>query len=327
VTRASTIAVAAGALGGLLLVAALRQSTIGMMVGAMLSPLPLAMVVFGLGNAFLPVAVVAGAVAVAVMTGSFAWSAVYLAVDAAPIAVLSRMGLAALSEGKPVSGIAVGRTVCLLVTVAVAAVIVGLAAMSAGPAGAEAGGIEAALRTEFEKRLPPMAADADANAAGGVDIAAMREQIVQMVAKVLPGATGWQWCLRAILSAGLAQVLLTRMNLAAWPTPAYREFAAPQWFFALFGAAGLAAVALTGDAGFIASNAAAILSLPLILQGLAVVHTAAARVKYRLAWLVVFYVAGLVMAAFFLVMLVALSVMDHFLQIRARYLSPRTGGE
>ncbi len=315
-------------MGGLLLVAALRQSAIGVVVGAMLSPLPLAMVVFGLGNNFLPLAVVSGAITVAVLTGSFALSAVFLAVDAAPIAVLSRLSLAALSVEKPVTGSALGRTVCVLVAIAVAAVVVGLIAMSAGSTGVE-GGIEAVLRTRMDAVLTaavPTVPDGS-NSFGGTDFATARTEILQTMVRFLPGLAAWDWCLRAILSAGLAQVMLTKMNLAAWPTPVYRDFTAPQWFFVLFGTATLAAVALKGDAGFIVTNAAAILSLPLILQGLAVVHTVAARLKYRLAWLFVFYVLSLVMAAFFLVVLVALSVMDHFLQIRARFLSPRTGGE
>jgi hypothetical protein len=153
--------------------------------------------------------------------------------------------------------------------------------------------------------------------------------MVRAMAGVLPGVAAWDWCLRAILSAGLGQMMLMKMNLALWPTPAYRGFAAPQWFFALFGVTAVAAAVLKGDAGFIAGNAAAILSLPLVLQGLAVVHSAAARAKHRLAWLAGFYVLALVTAAPGIspVMLVGLGVMDNFLQIRVRYLAPRTGGE
>jgi uncharacterized protein YybS (DUF2232 family) len=97
--------------------------------------------------------------------------------------------------------------------------------------------------------------------------------------------------------------------------------------FALFGVTAIAAVGLKNDVGFIAGNAAAILSLPLVLQGLAVVHSAARLVKYRLAWLAIFYVLALATADLSSVLLVGLGVMDQFLQIRGRYLTPRTGGE
>ncbi len=323
-TRNSTIAVVAGALGGLLLVAALQQSLLGVMVGTMLSPLPLAMVVFGLGGSFLPLAIVAGAVTVAVFTGQFALSIVYLTVDAAPIAVLSRLGLAAAAAaGRPVSGADLGRTVCWLVLAASAAVVAGLAMVSAGP-----DGIEAALRARIDEVLAAVPTSGTAaTAPGGLDLAATRGEMIKAMAKLLPGLAAWDWCLRAILSAGLGQLMLKRMNLALWPTPAYREFQSPQWLFALFGAAALAATVLEGDAGFIAGNAAMILSLPLVLQGLAVVHSAARLVKYRLAWLVTFYVLALVTVNLSAVLLVGLGVMDQFLQIRGRYLARRTGGE
>ena len=307
----------------------------------MLSPLPLAMVVFGLGATYLPLAVVSGVVTVAVMTGSFTFAGMYLAVDVAPVAILSRLGLAAIaSAGKPVSGAAIGRTVSWLVVVGFAAVVVALAMIPAGSTGVEGGGIEATLRARIDQVLPavPVATTApevppgtvpDASTAsdGGLDFAATRAEMVRAMAGLLPGVAAWDWCLRAILSAGLGQMMLMKMNLALWPTPAYRGFAAPQWFFALFGVTAVAAALLKGDAGFIAGNAAAILSLPLVLQGLAVVHSAAARAKHRLVWLAGFYVLALVTSGISAVMLVGLGVMDNFLQIRARYLAPRTGGE
>jgi hypothetical protein len=323
VTRTSTIAVVAGALGALLLVAALRQSVLGVIFGAMLSPLPLAMVAFSLGAAYLPLAVVAGAITVAVMyQGAFTLAILYLAVDAAPVAVLSRLGLAAAlaGPGSPVAGAAVGRTICLLVLAAVGALIAGLAMMSAGP-----DGIEATLRARLDEVLAM--APAAGPGPGGIDLTATRTEMVRALAGLLPGVAAWDWCLRAILSAALAQMMLKRMNLATWPTPAYREFEVPKWFVTAFAVTVIAAVVLKNDAGFIAGNAAAVMSLPLVLQGLAVVHSAAAGLKQRLIWLTVFYVLALVMTSVSAVLLVGLGVMDHFMQIRARYLAPRTGGE
>ena len=333
-TRTSAIAVVAGALGALLLVAALRQSVLGVVIGAMLSPLPLAMVAFGLGIAHLPLAIVSGAVTVTVVTGAFPYAVAYLAVDAAPVAVLARLGLtAALMGNTPLPGFAVGRTVGWLVLAAVAAVVTGLAMTSLGSA-AGSDGIEAALKAQLDQFLAA-ATPTDATAApGGADLATARAEVVRQVAGLLPGAAAWNWCSRAILSAGLGQLMLTKMNLAVWPTPDYRGFAAPKWFFALFGVAAIAAMGLSNDAGFIAGNAAAILSLPLVLQGLAVVHSAAAGMKQRLSWLAAFYVVALMTASISWTLmigcwglLVSLGAMDSFLQIRARYLTRASGGE
>ena len=97
------VAVAAGVLGALLLVAAWRGSLVGVFAGLLLSPLPLAMTALGLGLTYLPLAIVSGAVTVAVMTGSFGLAAVYLVVDAAPVAILTRIGLAAQAHQDEVS--------------------------------------------------------------------------------------------------------------------------------------------------------------------------------------------------------------------------------
>lgn len=304
--------------------AALRHSMLGVMVGTMLSPLPLAMVVFGLGSSYLPLAVVAGAVAVTVMTGSFPLATVYLAVDAAPVAMLSRLGIDALSTGnKPVTGTAMGRTVCWLVLTAFAAVMAGLA-MMAGP-----DGIEAALRAKLEAVLAtvPQSVTAADKVGSGEDFSATMTEMIKAAAGLLPGFEALGWCTRAIMSACLAQMMLMRMDIALWPTPAYRGFQTPQWFAVLFGIAVLAAAMLKNDAGFMAGNAAAILSLPLVLQGLAVVHSAAGLTKHRGMWLTVFYVLALVTAGISALLLAGLGVMDQFLQIRSRYLGVRTGGE
>src|SRR5690606_17467279 len=119
----------------------------------------------------------------------------------------------------------------------------------------------------------------------GADFAAAQNEMMRTMAGFLPGLVALGWCWRAVLSAGLAQLMLERMKLALWPTPAYRGFATPRWFAALFAVAAAAGVVLKNDAGFIAGNAAAVLGLPLALQGLAVVHCIAARLKYRLWWL------------------------------------------
>lgn len=314
-TRASAIAVVAGALGGALLIAALRQSFLGVLLGAMLSPLPLAMTAFGLGGTFLPVAVVGGAITVAVLSGSFAFAAVYLVVDAAPAVVLSRIGLAAAKADPnvPASGRTLARTVCGLTVAAVVVVVGGLFLLPIGPEG-----IEAAVRARLDEVVTAMPADP----AAGAELTKARTDIVTAMAAVLPGAVGWNWCLRALLSAALAQAMLKRMGLALWSTPAYREFEVQRWFFLLFAGAAAAALMLKGDAGFVARNAAAVLSLPLLLHGLAVAHSGARTVRQGPVLLVLFYIVTLITVPASFVLLIGLAVADHMLQLRARLAKP-----
>ena len=58
--KPSSIAVVAGAFGAVLLVAFFKGSVLGLLIGAMLSPLPLAMAVLGLGTVAEPITAPAG---------------------------------------------------------------------------------------------------------------------------------------------------------------------------------------------------------------------------------------------------------------------------
>ena len=288
----------------------------------MLSPLPLAMATLGLGINYLPVAVVGGAVTVTVLTGSFALAVVYLIVDAVPVAVLSRLGMST-AAGPHISapGAEVGRSVCALTLGAAIFVIAALVFMPTGP-----DGIEASLKGWLDQLLstaPAMSVPGPE----GVDLAAVRSEFASAAASLLPGATAWNWALRALLSAALGQFLLRRMGLAVWTTPSYRGFDVPSWFFVLFAVLAGVALVLSGDAAFIANNVALALCLPLLLQGLAVVHCAAARTSHSTVGLAAFYVVALAVPVVALLALVSLSMLDHFLSIRARFLTAHPGGE
>ncbi len=322
-TRFSTIAVVAGALGAVLLVAAMRQSLFGVMLGAMLSPLPLAMAVLGLGVNFLPLAVVSGAITVMVLTGSLAMASVYLVMDAAPVALLSQLRRFAEpgKNGLTVSGAAIGRLVCWLVLSAAVALVIGLSVFPSGP-----DGIEAALQEQLKDVLAAVTATTAATQ-GGEGTAEARDQMLRVLAGILPAAVAVHLCLRAILSTGLAQIALSRMQLAQGLAPDYRQFAVPTWFVAPAGALVALALVATGDVGFVAASAAAVLSLPLALQGLAVVHCAVAQTRQRIVLLVVFYILALLMASVTAVMLVTVGVVEQFYEIRARHFATRTGGK
>ena len=322
-TRPSAIAVVAGALGAVLLVAAMRQSLFGVMLGAMLSPLPLAMAVLGLGVAFLPVAVVSGAVTIMVLTGSIALASVYLFMDAVPVAILSRLRGSAEpgEEGIAISGAAIGRVVCWLVVGAAVALITVLILIPAGPEG-----IEAALREQLKEALA-MVTSANVITQGSESTAHARAQMLRVLAGILPAAIAVHWCLRAILSTGLAHIALVRMQMAHGLVPSYRQFAVPTWFVASASVLIALAWVANGDVGFIAGSAAAVLTLPLALQGLAVVHCAVPQMRHRIALLVVFYVLALLMAGPAVVMLVAVGMVEQFYNIRARHFVARTGGK
>jgi hypothetical protein len=113
------------------------------------------------------------------------------------------------------------------------------------------------------------------------------------------------------------------MGLALWPTPDYRGFEVQRWFFLLFAGSAAAALMLKGDAGYVAGNAAAVLSFPLLLHGLAVAHSGAKAVRQGPVLLVLFYLVTLLTIPASFVLLIGLAVADHVLALRGRLAGPR----
>ena len=68
------------------------------------------------------------------------------------------------------------------------------------------------------------------------------------------------------------------------------------------------------------------MSLPLVLQGLAVVHCAAARFGFGRMALAAFYGVAFVTLGPALVLIVTLGVMEHFSQMRRRMAAVHNGG-
>lgn len=298
----------------MLLVAAWRGSVLGVVLGLMFSSIPLAMTALGLGLPYLPLAALSGMVTVVVLTDSFALTVLYALVDVAPTAILTRAGPAIAKAPEAGTGRVLGIAVAMLTVAAAALLVMGLANASPGTEG-----LEATLRAQLQQLIAEAAKTrGDINAP---------DSVVAVMARILPGAAAWNWAFRALISATLAQWLLARDGFARWPTPAYRTIAVPGWYLGAFAAAGIAVGLASGDAGFVAVNAAICLSLPLVLQGLAVVHVAIAKFGGGRAALIAFYGFALVAAGAAFALIVIIGVMEHFLQMRSRTMQHRDGGQ
>ena len=68
------------------------------------------------------------------------------------------------------------------------------------------------------------------------------------------------------------------------------------------------------------------LCLPLVMQGLALVHCALGRKGNAGFWLVGFYMLAVSTATVSLAILVGVGVADHFLKLRERMAAPPQGG-
>jgi uncharacterized protein YybS (DUF2232 family) len=69
-----------------------------------------------------------------------------------------------------------------------------------------------------------------------------------------------------------------------------------------------------------------VMCLPLLLQGLAVVHCGLGRLGNAGMLLVGFYILALLTSALSFTMLVVLGLVDHFLKLRERMTAPPQGG-
>ncbi|MCB2106977.1 MAG: DUF2232 domain-containing protein [Rhodobacteraceae bacterium] len=315
--RAKAIAIAAGVFGATLLVAAWRGSIFGIVFGTLLSPLPAAMAVLSFGTAALPFVIAGGVAATTLLTGTFALAVVYLLLDAAPVALLVWLSLRP-GKASGVGTSAIGKALAWLTLAALALVVAGLAAMPVSD-----GSVAVTVRQWLGDFV---AAAVNGQGATGLQLPPQRAAALDAMASFLPGAMGWNWCLRGVVSVVLAQAAIERLGNAAVPTPNYRTVAVPGWLRAGFWAIAVVGWLATGDVQYVAMNAAAVMCFPLLLQGLAVVHCGVARLDYAGMWLVAFYVLSLLMSALAFVVLVSLGVVDHFLKLRARMVPPPQGG-
>jgi hypothetical protein len=99
-----------------------------------------------------------------------------------------------------------------------------------------------------------------------------RARIAASVAALLPGMVAVYWLVMSSINGALAQSLLTKMNRARRPNPAYAALELPDWLLGALVAALLIGVAAEGDIGYYGRNAALLLVIPFGMQGTAAVH-------------------------------------------------------
>ncbi|WP_439813758.1 DUF2232 domain-containing protein [Zavarzinia sp. CC-PAN008] len=166
-----------------------------------------------------------------------------------------------------------------------------------------AGGLDALLAEIRTQVADPRSAAAFEAAAG-------------VLRTLLPGMVGALWLGLLIGNGLLAQAILRASGRALRPTPRAAELHLPRLVPLAFGVA-LAFGLMGGEGGFIGSNLAVILAIPLMVQGFAVVHRASR------AWPARPWVLGAVYALAFvlswpLLMMVVLGTADCLLRTGPR---------
>lgn len=304
--RSLLIAVAAGVLSAVMLVSAAVVPVAGFLVGQV-SPVPLMIVALTMGPVPALVAGLSGLVALLV-GGPLPLALAFAVSDLVPTALVALLALRhrpSSPEAGKMEWYPPGRLLGALAATG-AVVLLGLALF----AEAAGNGLQAQLRDGLNSVLSAMAPQATE---------AERSAVVDTWLPVLPGGVLASWLFRAALSAVIAQWAATRMGRALRPTPRYAEMTLPDWFLPLPAGAVVAGWLLPGDAGWLAGNAALVLAVPYLAQGLTVIHAAVRLTRNPRAWLTAFYVLFLFASGLAVIAMIGLGLVDHVTRLRRRF--------
>lgn len=243
-----TASLAGGIISALLALAAVR----GLPLGAALfwlAPFPLFALAFSFGAPALLVALGTGAF-VALVSGGGAAAALWVLLFGLPAFVLSSF---AMRGGAVVLSLPFALLALWPATMLVGAEL----ALSGQP-----GGLSGALRTAVEQAVSRMGAPAELGTA----------ELIDAVVRLKPLAFAIWFAVVTTANASAAQGFVARRGLLATPPVRWADASLPRWYAPVAVVPALAAGLAPGEAGFFATSLAMMLAVPLVMQGLAVVH-------------------------------------------------------
>ncbi|MDJ0386759.1 DUF2232 domain-containing protein [Roseomonas sp. E05] len=280
----------AGAAGGLVSALAALWAFRGLPAGLglfWLSPLPLFLAGLGFGKLALAIAVGAGGAALLAVTPGLLPLLLWLALYGVPVLLLVAVGLRR------------GPRIDLTAPMALLGLWPAGLTLLASILAAGHGGLEAVLRSTVELGLAQMEAEVPATAV---------DQIVRLNAAALA-----LWlAIALVVNAAAAQGFLGRRGLALAPAPRWREARLPAWYPALPALAGIAWLLTGPEDALLPLSLCLVLAVPLLLQGLAAMHTRLVRHSARLPLLILFYVLILVFSLPGALVLVVLGLLEQY---------------
>jgi len=152
-------------------------------------------------------------------------------------------------------------------------------------------------------------------------------QLVKTLSKFLPGFAAAAWMLLMVASAALAQGLVkTRKGYAGQPFH-MADLRLPRWLLPLFAGMSFAGIFGRGLVGFAGANAAIILLVPFMLDGLAVLHAVLGRMGKRgQVGLWVLY-GSLLMFNMLAIPVAGLGIVDQWSDLRRVWMQKLSGRE
>jgi hypothetical protein len=298
-----TASLAGGIISALFALAAVRGLPFGGVL-FWLTPLPLFAVAFGWGAAAAGTAVGVGAL-VGIVSGGPAATAAFVLLFGLPAVLFSGLALRGAATPSPVLP-SLGLPFALLALWPAAMLLAAEVALADQP-----GGLSGALTRVVEEALSRMGATPEIGTA----------DLVATVVRIKPLAFAIWFAIVMVANASAAQTFMLRRGLLASQPVRWSVASLPLWYAPVAVIPALVAGLAPGDAGFVASSLAMMLAVPLVLQGLAVVHVVTAGQKARPLMLGLAY-AGL--AIFLLpvgLALAGLGLAEFVLNLRRRALT------
>lgn len=267
--------------------------------------LPLFFVGLTLGAASATVASLASVLLVLIASGWLA-GLLFAVIEAVPLLVVVRAGLLSRQDapGGDVDWYPPGMILAGLVVYVLGATLLALTpiALQQGDLG---GLIEDALN-DVEIQLQ---AQGQALALG--------EQLSGLV-PFMPGIVAASWIVMVVLNGILGQWLARRQSMALRPSPHLRELVVPSWIIPAMALAAAGTFMTDGNVLIMAATAAVVLAVPLLFQGLAVVHTFVARLAAPRAALFGFYLTLILFSWPLVLVVVLLGIAEEWVQFRQR---------
>lgn len=306
--RPIVLAVAGGIASGLLYIA-LLAGTMGGMLFAYLSQVPLFLIGLGLGVG--PIGI-AGAIATLIVgaVGNVFSAMLFVATSVGPLLILVRQAL--LNRVEPDGSVVwypPGYLVAVLAGMTAAGIVATALLLGGGEEGLRAT-VRDGLSRVLDAMMPPGQSEAE------------RLAFADRIAGFFPGIAGVSWMLMMAVNGALAQGVLSGFGHNIRPSPPLAAFVLPNWPYLALAASLLFAVVADGAVGYIAGNLAIVFAVPFFFQGLGVVHALANRVSARTLLLSIFYLVLIVSGWLALVVTIA-GLMEPFAKLRQRYGRPR----
>jgi uncharacterized protein YybS (DUF2232 family) len=283
----------------------------GALILAWLAPLPLLLVGLSLGTG---ACLLAGAVAVLAvgLTGGIVLGLTFAISNVVLVTVLVRQALLArTAPDGSVQWYPPGLLLMVLTGTGIGVMMLGALVLLGEP-----GGAEGAIRTMLTAMLDQVIDG------GSADPASPGSTMIEALASVFPAVLVISWLAMTIVNASLAQGTLMRFHRNRRPPMRVADIDLPGWAPIALAVAGVGAVLLPDTLGFVAFNAALIMTVPFCLAGLAVVHAYVQARQLKAPMLVLFY-CFLLLFGWPILFVFGLGVIEQWAGLRRRL--ARTG--